>query len=70
MADDIALPDPIRTWTLPVDTPAEEIGITTVSLADGRTLPPGVYFLTLTSPEMSDDARYWQAQRHNLSRCR
>ncbi len=66
MSDDIALPEVLRTWTLPVNTPAEEIGISTISLADGGILSPGVYLLTLTSPEMADDSRYWQNQRVTL----
>ncbi len=66
LQDEIALPQPARTWTLPVNTPAEEIGITTVSLAGGGVLSPGVYFLTVRAPEIGSDARYWQNQRQLL----
>ena len=64
--DEIPLPSPLRSWTLPVDTAAEEIGITEVALANGDVLSPGVYYLTVTSPEISDDTHYWQNQRHTL----
>ena len=61
--DDLVLPSPLRTWSLPIDTPADEIGISTISLADGGVLPPGVYFLSVTAPEVGNDSRYWQKQR-------
>ncbi len=65
-SDQIALPQPLRTWTVPVDTPYEEIGVTPVSLADGGVLPVGVYYLTVSAPEIVGDTQYWQNQRHTL----
>ncbi|UCC52686.1 MAG: Ig-like domain-containing protein, partial [Anaerolineaceae bacterium] len=64
--DEIPFPEPARTWSLPTNTPPEEIGLTTVSLADGAVLSPGVYFLTVSSPEIGGDSRYWQNQRQML----
>ena len=64
--DEIPFPEPARTWSLPANTPPEEIGLTTVSLADGAVLSPGVYFLTVSSPEIGGDSRYWQNQRQML----
>ncbi len=65
-SDEVPLPPPERTWTLPLDTPADEVGSTTISLADGDALSPGVYFLTVRAPEVDTDARYWQNQRVTL----
>ncbi len=64
--DEIALPQPLRTWTLPVATARDEVGVTTVSLADGGVLPTGVYLLKVTAPEVDPDSRYWQNQQHVL----
>ncbi len=65
-SDEIPLPEPLKSWTLPVDTPQEEIGVTTVPLADGEVLPVGVYYLTVSAPEIVGDTQYWQNQRHTL----
>ncbi len=64
--DEIPLPPPLRTWTLPVDTAQDEIGVTTVSLADGGTLPTGAYILTVSAPEVGEEFRYWQNQQNIL----
>lgn len=50
-------------WSIPVETSTEEVGLTTVSLAEGGTLSPGVYFLEATSPQIAENDRYWQTQR-------
>ncbi len=50
---------PLRTWTLDVSGS----GVESLSLADGGSLPTGVYFLSASAPEVSDDFRYWQLQR-------
>jgi alpha-2-macroglobulin len=65
-SEEVPLGEPLRTWTVPVDTPQDEVGIATVSLADGAALPNGVYVLTITAPEINPDYRYWQNQRHVL----
>ncbi|MCB0000865.1 MAG: hypothetical protein KDE56_34110, partial [Anaerolineales bacterium] len=36
------------------------------SLADGGTLPTGVYLLTVDAPETTEEVRYWQNQRQLL----
>ncbi|MDX1412747.1 MAG: Ig-like domain-containing protein [Candidatus Promineifilaceae bacterium] len=63
LANEIPLPPPLRTWSLPVETASDEIGITTISLADGDALAPGVYFLTVSAPEIPSESSYWQNQR-------
>ncbi len=60
--DDVVLPAPIRTWTIPVDNAEDVVGLATVSLADGGALPTGAYLLSLSAPEMDPDFRYWQNQ--------
>jgi hypothetical protein len=62
--EDLPLPPPLRTWTIPVSTPHDEVGITTVSLADGGVLPTGPYILTVTAPELNSDSQYWQNRRN------
>ena len=64
--DDQPLPSPLRTWNIPLDTAHDEVGVTTVSLADGEVLPTGVYLLTVTAPEINSDSTYWQKQRNLL----
>ncbi|MFN2138551.1 MAG: Ig-like domain-containing protein [Candidatus Promineifilaceae bacterium] len=61
--EEVPLPAPLRTWTVPVDTPQDEAAVTTVSLADGEALPTGLYVLTVDAPELSEDFRYWQNQK-------
>ncbi|MEJ2748025.1 MAG: Ig-like domain-containing protein, partial [Anaerolineae bacterium] len=55
--------DPLRQWSLTVDTPPGQVGVTPQALADGGTLPTGVYLLTVNSPDITEDVRYWQNQR-------
>lgn len=54
---------PVQSWSLPVSTSQEEAGTLSLPLADGGTLPLGVYFLRLASPDVSPDAIWWQNQR-------
>ncbi len=58
--------EPIRTWSLQFDTAQDELGTDTLSLANGGTLPTGVYFLRLRSGDLDPDSRFWQNQRHLL----
>jgi len=56
--------DPIRSWSLPIDLPENQIAVDKLQLADGGVLAPGFYLLTITTPETeADDVRYWQNQR-------
>ncbi len=63
--EDVLPPNPIRTWSFPVEDTANTSSLT-VSLADGGVLPTGVYFLAAQSPEPTTDpyGRYWQNQRN------
>ncbi len=54
---------PDRTWSLPLDN---RNGLTAVSLADGGVLPTGIYLLTLSAPEVTEETFYWQNQRNLL----
>jgi uncharacterized protein YfaS (alpha-2-macroglobulin family) len=63
---EVPLPEPLRTWTITTDTPEDEIGLETVSLADGGVLPTGAYIITVTAPEVDENSSYWQIQRNIL----
>ncbi|MBE2224420.1 MAG: Ig-like domain-containing protein, partial [Anaerolineae bacterium] len=52
--------DPVRTWQI---QPESDGATTRISLADGGTLPTGVYFLNAAAPELTEDSRYWQIQK-------
>ncbi len=56
---------PLRTWSLPQSTPRDEVNTLTVPLAGegGGALAPGVYLLTVDSPQTNEEVRYWQNQR-------
>ncbi|GAB4279950.1 MAG: hypothetical protein Kow0080_32500 [Candidatus Promineifilaceae bacterium] len=58
--------NPIRTWQITPDTPRNEVDVTSLSLADGGSLPTGAYLLSLDAPELENDARYWQNQQNLL----
>jgi len=51
--------EPLRSWTLS----PENDGVQSLSLADGDALPTGIYFLSVSAPELKEDSRYWQIQR-------
>jgi uncharacterized protein YfaS (alpha-2-macroglobulin family) len=53
-------------WSFPVDLPQNEVGVLNLELASGETLPAGVYFLSTTTPGMSEEQRSWQNQRNLL----
>jgi alpha-2-macroglobulin len=55
--------NPIRNWNFRPETES----VVSLSLADGGTLPTGVYFLTVNAPELREDSRYWQTQRVMLT---
>ncbi len=52
------------TFRIPADSARDEIAVTPVELADGGELPTGVYFLKVSAPGISEEARYWQNQRN------
>ena len=52
--------DPLRTWQI---TPESDGATTRLSLADGGTLPTGVYFLNANAPELDENGSYWQIQK-------
>lgn len=56
----------LRAWNLPADPTGDQAQVVNLPLADGGVLPTGVYFLSLTGPEVSSDTRWWQNQRHLL----
>ena len=54
----------IRSWSIPVENVLDEAGVITVSLADGESLTPGIYYLHVDAPEIVDDVRWWQNQEN------
>lgn len=64
-SDDFAPPVTPRTWTFPV-TNSDSVNVLEVELADGGTLPTGVYILSAVPNEPSADpfGRYWQNQNN------
>lgn len=54
---------PRQSWDIPL---ANTNGVTALPLAGDGTLPTGVYFLNLSAPEVLQEMRYWQNQRHLL----
>lgn len=63
LAENAPTGEALATFELPVETPEDELGVTTIELADGETLPLGLYRLALTAPEINtEDTRWWQNQ--------
>jgi len=58
--------EPLQSWQIRPDTGRNELGIYSLPLADGGTLPTGVYLLTLNAANVAENARYWQNQRNLL----
>jgi len=52
--------EPIFQTTLTPESTGAELGVATVELAGGGTLPPGVYELRVDAPELTDDTAWWQ----------
>lgn len=52
--------EPIFQTTIPVDAPRDELGVVTVPLAEGGTLPTGIYRLEVRAPEVNADDSWWQ----------
>ncbi|WP_374688727.1 Ig-like domain-containing protein, partial [Promineifilum sp.] len=46
--------------TIPVEATPDELGVATVELAEGGTLPAGLYELRVNAPELNNDTLYWQ----------
>ncbi|MCA9923654.1 MAG: Ig-like domain-containing protein, partial [Anaerolineales bacterium] len=57
---------PLRSWSGPLDLEQDVVDLLPFSLADGGTLPTGVYLLTVDAPETTEEVRYWQNQRQLL----
>lgn len=58
--------EPLRTWELPITTPRNEVGVTTLPLADGSVLPTGIYLIRLLADELPEDSYWWQNQQNIL----
>ncbi|MEM7115265.1 MAG: Ig-like domain-containing protein [Chloroflexota bacterium] len=58
--------DPIGSFGLTSTLEQGVVGLDTVQLANGGVLPTGVYMVTLSSPDLGEDSRYWQNQRNLL----
>ncbi len=58
---------PLATWSEPVSTPVDQAGVYSLALNGGSPLPTGLYFLSVSGPEVNRDTRYWQNQRHLLA---
>lgn len=56
--------EPLFQTTIPVTTPEDELGVATVQLAGGGTLPTGVYWLRVEAPEVDQETTWWQ--NHNV----
>lgn len=53
-------------WSMPVELPENEVDVLNLDLADGGTLPTGVYFLSATGPGLVEEQSSWQNQRNLL----
>ncbi len=59
--------DPIKSWSLPINLPKNQIAVEPVRLADGGALPSGFYMLNIHAPDMDEAMyRYWQNQRASI----
>lgn len=58
--------DPLRSWQVEPDSARNEVGLINLPLADGGTLPTGVYLLAMDAANVDENARYWQNQRNLL----
>ncbi len=54
---------PLRSWSLTPETARGAVGVTSLPLADDGALPTGVYLLSVSTPETTQDQLYWQNQR-------
>ncbi len=66
IADYTPAATPVGSWNIPFATSRNEVGVYTLPLANGGTLPTGVYLLKMNAPELSSDDRYWQNQNNLL----
>ncbi len=54
----------LRTWAFEPNTPLDVAGEIPVNLGgDNGTLRPGIYFLSVNAPEVTEEFRWWQNQR-------
>ena len=59
-----AVGSPLRSWSIPVDSPLNQLGQTDLALAEGDVLPTGIYLLLVRAPEVSRETRWWQNQNN------
>ncbi|HEY4688728.1 MAG TPA: Ig-like domain-containing protein [Anaerolineae bacterium] len=58
---------PLRTWSLPIDSPLNETAFTKIDITEGDArLAPGVYLLDATSPDIPPDQVNAYLNRHLL----
>jgi len=64
--------DLVRQWSVPVDPPRNTARLTRLDIVDasGEQLPPGIYFLQLTAPEVWQYDSYARPARHIFIRSR
>jgi alpha-2-macroglobulin len=60
MQENPATGEPIFTTTIPSTVAEDELGVVTVQLADGGTLPTGLYRLEVSAPEVRSEDSWWQ----------
>jgi hypothetical protein len=58
--------EPLRSWSIPVEAAADQASLYNLSLADGGTLPNGLYFLSLNTPSSDPNSLFWQNRRQLL----
>lgn len=57
----------IRAWKQPVESVLNQPQYSPIDLVEGGgTLEPGIYYLTLDSPDLDKDSYYWYGARHIL----
>ncbi|MGH2538325.1 MAG: Ig-like domain-containing protein [Candidatus Promineifilaceae bacterium] len=64
LAQESAFGQEIRAWDLPAGAPTDQVAQIDLALADGGTLPTGVYLLWATAPESDADHLWWQKQKN------
>lgn len=63
MNDQMPTGEPIFRTSIPVDINSDSLGVETIQLANGGTLPPGIYELRVNAPELDTDGNWWQNRK-------
>jgi uncharacterized protein YfaS (alpha-2-macroglobulin family) len=58
--------EPLRSWSIPVEAAADQASLYNLPLANGGTLPNGLYFLSLDTREGDSNNLFWQNRRQLL----